>query len=201
MTASTTTETLAPAMGGYPITVTFDTEQRVNRLWGIPVLGWTVRWIALIPHFIVLWVLEFLLGLSILVSWVPVLLTGRQADIFVSFYVTAYRYATRVIGWAFFLAGPYPPILPGDSAYPINVDYNAADRNINRLWGIPFLGLWVRALLIIPAAFLLFILYFPIAFLTFFTGSSSCSTDACRASCTRSMAASCASRRGARYGP
>lgn len=147
--------------GGYPIQVTFDPDQLINRLWGIPILGWTVRFLLLIPHFLILWLLGLVLGLSILVSWIPVLFTGRQAAVIVEFYATYYRYTTRVLAWAFFLAAPYPPILPGMVPYPVNVEVNGSG-SINRLWGIPFLGIWVRGILVLPHAILLFILYFPL---------------------------------------
>ena len=155
---------MPPPSGGYPVQVTFDESQQLNRLWGIPLLGWMARIILLIPHFVVLWFLQVGVALSVLVSWIPVLLTGRQADILVSFYVNTYRYTARVTGWAFFLAAPYPPIVPGDGEYPINLEYEGGDaRTINRLWGIPFFGIWVRSLAVIPHAILLFILYFPLA--------------------------------------
>ena len=166
MTAATM-DVVPPPQDDYPISVTFDTEQQINRLWGIPILGWTVRWLLVIPHLVVLWFLQLVVGLFVFVSWIPVLINGRQADIVVSLFVTTYRYMVRVVGWAFFMAGPYPPIVPGDTEYPINLDYDSADRGINRLWGIPLLGIYLRGLLVIPHAFLLFILYFPIAFLAF----------------------------------
>jgi hypothetical protein len=145
----------------HPVQVTFDPDQLINRLWGIPILGLTERFLLLIPHFLILWLLGFVLGLSILVSWIPVLFTGRQAAVIVEFYTTYYRYTARVLGWAFFLAGPYPPILPGMTPYPINVEVNGSG-SINRLWGIPFFGIWVRGILVIPHAILLLILYIPL---------------------------------------
>lgn len=147
--------------GGYPVQVTFDPDQLINRLWGIPILGWSVRFLLLIPHFIVLWVLGLLLGLSVLVSWIPVLFTGHQAAVIVEFYAMCYRYTTRVLAWALFLAGPYPQILPGMVPYPVNVEVNGSG-SINRLWGIPFFGIWVRGILVIPHAILLLILYVPL---------------------------------------
>ena len=155
-----------PPSGDYPVQLTFDENQQLNRLWGIPLLGWLVRIILLIPHFVVLWFLQLFVGLSVLVSWIPVLLTGRQADMLVSLYVTTYRYTARVAGWALFLAAPYPPIMPGAGEYPIDLEYHGEGRTINRLWGIPFLGIWLRGLAVFPHAILLFILYIPIAFVS-----------------------------------
>lgn len=161
---ATTAEGLAGSGGDYPVQVTFDPNTSINRLWGVPIFGWMVRWIALIPHAIVLWAMGILLGLSILVSWIPVLVMGRQASMLVSLYATYIRYTTRFIAWGLFLSGPYPPIIPnGSDDYPVNVTVDPGE-SIHRLWGIPFLGLWVRYILVIPHLILLFILYFPVAF-------------------------------------
>lgn len=165
MTSTTATAAgMAAGSGGdYPVQVTFDPNTSINRLWGIPIVGWLVRWVALIPHAIVLWLMGILVGLSVLVSWIPVLLLGRQAQMLVGLYATYMRYWIRVAAWGLFLSGPYPPIIPGDSDYPVNVTVDGSG-SINRLWGIPFFGIWVRSILIIPHYILLFILYFPVAF-------------------------------------
>ena len=164
MTADTMSG-MTSSPGGYPVQVTFDENQRINRLWGIPFLGWFVRILLLIPHFIVLYVLQFAVSLSLLVSWIPVLLMGRQAGALTSLYVGTLRYTTRVLAWAFMLAGPYPPILPGSAPYPVNVEVQT-DGSMNRLWGIPFLGFYLRAILVIPHAILVFILYFPVVLIS-----------------------------------
>ena len=154
MTAASTAEQMGIGVGDYPVRVSFDPEQRINRLWGIPFLGIAIRWFVLIPHFFVAWVLAIGLGLSVLVSWIPVLFMGRQP--LAGFYVNTYRYLTRVIAWGLFLAGPYPPF-SWHAAYPVNVD-GPTDGSINRLWGIPLLGLWVRSLLVIPHLIVVFAL-------------------------------------------
>ena len=146
MTAATAADRADVGYGEYPLQVSFDPEQRINRLWGIPILGMAVRWFVLIPHFIVAWGLSILLGLSVLVSWIPVLILGRQP--LAGFYAMGYRYLTRVLAWGLFLAGPYPPF-SWSAAYPVNLDM-PTDGSINRLWGIPFLGIWLRTLILIP---------------------------------------------------
>ena len=47
-----------------------------NRLWDIPLIGLMVRWILLIPHFIVLFFVAIVLGFVSLVTWIPVLVNG-----------------------------------------------------------------------------------------------------------------------------
>lgn len=54
------------------------------------------------------------LGLAYLVSWIPVLLTGRQAPAIVSFIGGLYRWTIRVAAYGLLLSGTYPPFGFGD---------------------------------------------------------------------------------------
>ena len=60
----------------HPVSVRFDEGVRINRLWGVPVLGILVRAILLIPHFIVLWLLAILVGFLWLFTWLGGALPG-----------------------------------------------------------------------------------------------------------------------------
>ena len=83
---------------GYPVNLSVAQDEGQNRLWGIPFIGLIIRAILVIPQAIVLWILAILLGLVTLVSWIPVLFTGRQAE-FVYTIIGGYlRLATRVGG-------------------------------------------------------------------------------------------------------
>lgn len=159
--------TAAPPPAGYPVQVTFDRDQKVGRKWGIPIVGWALRWLVLLPHYFVLAFLGILVAISIPFSWIPVLLTGRQAGLLITLYFATWRYSTRVLAWGLFLAGPYPPIVPGEPVYPVDIVFDREGRTINRLWGIPFLGYWLRSLLIFPHALLLAVVYLllvPVSF-------------------------------------
>lgn len=52
----------------------------VNRFWGVPLLGYWVRALVLIPHAIVLWFLALGVGFGILFAWIPDLFNGRMAQ-------------------------------------------------------------------------------------------------------------------------
>ena len=54
----------------------------------------------------------------------------------------------------------------GDAPYPADLTIDTP-REINRLWGIPFVGIWVRGLLTIPQAIVMFILGVGITFAMF----------------------------------
>ena len=132
----------------YPIRVDIDENQPINRLWGIPILGLVIRAILLIPHFFVIWLLGAVAGFSILVSWIPILLNGRPADWMTTLYGGTYRWAARATAYLVMLTDVYPPFsLDGD--HPVGVDI-APGQQVNRLWGIPFLGLWFRSIITIP---------------------------------------------------
>lgn len=87
----------------------FDETEAQNRLWGIPILGVMVRYILLIPHLLVLWVLGLVVGILSLFTWVPVLLNARTGDWVVKYVGGYYRWSTRVAAYALLLTGRYPP--------------------------------------------------------------------------------------------
>ncbi len=94
---------------GQHVRVRIDEDQRINRFWGIPLVGWLVRIILLIPHFFVLLFLWLGTALVLLFAWLPVLAFGRQADLVYNIAGGTIRWTTRVGAYAGLLSGPYPP--------------------------------------------------------------------------------------------
>jgi len=141
---------------GYPVRVEFDETEEINRLWGIPLVGHVIRALILLPHFLVLWVLGLLVGLLQLVVWIPVLLQGRYPQWGYDLVGGTYRYSARVTAYWALLTDRYPPFwVKGD--HPVRLDYDETAR-INPLWGIPFFGIWLRAILAIPHVIVLWFL-------------------------------------------
>jgi hypothetical protein len=95
--------------GDHTVGLTFDETETQNRLWGIPFCGLFVRWILLIPHFFLLAILGIGVALLVLVSWLPVLINGRQAESIVSFFTGYYRWGIRISSYALLLTAKYPP--------------------------------------------------------------------------------------------
>lgn len=89
--------------------VHFEEGQPINRLWGIPILGYVVRYIVLIPHLIVLAVLGIAAVICLYLSWIPVLLMGRQAGLVYALVGGWLRYIVRVGAYLFLLTDRYPP--------------------------------------------------------------------------------------------
>jgi hypothetical protein len=157
---------LAP--DAYPVNVSYDREARINRLWGIPLVGVLVRSILLIPHFLLLFLVAIVAALLMLVTWIPVLLLGR-------FPGWGYRWIGGLMGWwtrvqAYLelLTPSYPPFSLAGEEHPVSVRFDEGVR-INRLWGIPLLGIMVRWILLIPHFVVLGLLWILVAFLIWFT--------------------------------
>lgn len=131
-----------------PVNLTIAPDEGQNRLWGIPYFGILARWIILIPHFILLFIIGVGLYLLILVNWIPVLIGGRQASWAYSVAEAYFTVWARVVAYLSLATGAYPPF-GWTGAHPVNVSF---DRNEdqNRLWGIPFVGVFVRWILLIP---------------------------------------------------
>ncbi len=155
------------ASSGEPVDVTFAHDESINRLWGIPFLGFVVRAIILIPHLIVLWLYAIAAGVTLVVSWIPVLLTGRQAKWVTSIVGGYLSWGIRVGSYLFLIADGYPPF-SSSAAYSVMVRIDR-DQPINRLWGIPLLGIWVRSLLCIPHYIILFFLGIGAAIVLWFS--------------------------------
>ena len=95
--------------GEHTIDLTFDENDEQNRLWGIPFVGLMVRWILLIPHFIVLFFIAIVVGFVSLITWIPVLVNGRTADWVVQWVGGFYRWFNRVYAYMLLLSAKYPP--------------------------------------------------------------------------------------------
>jgi Domain of unknown function (DUF4389) len=152
---------------GYPVNVTFDPDEGQNRLWGIPLLGMVIRSILIIPQAIVLMVLGFVMFFVLLVNWIPVLVTGRQAGWAYTIVGGYLRLSTRVAGYILLLTGRYPPFGPGGE-HTIDVTFDETEEQ-NRLWGIPIVGIWVRWILLIPHFIVLWFLAIIVAFMILVT--------------------------------
>lgn len=148
------------ADAGYPVDIRYTPEGRIGRYWGIPLIGQWVRGICLIPHWIVLFLLGILAYLVVIVAWIPVLISGRQAGWVYTVLGGYLRWWIRTVTWGWLLSGTYPPFTTEDDPSQhvrVRID---RDQSINRIWGIPILGMLVRAILVIPHMFALLVLWF-----------------------------------------
>jgi hypothetical protein len=99
-------------MGGtptYPVSVLFLRPTHNNRWFTIPLLGFLARFIMIIPHLIVLYIVGILVFLTQLVLWLIVLLTGHYPKWGYALVGGYVRWNTRLLAWIFGLTDKYPP--------------------------------------------------------------------------------------------
>ncbi len=106
-----------PPRPRYPIDVRFDRDQQIGRFWAIPIIGWFVRWLVLLPHYILLGLFSIVVFFATLVTWIPVLLTGRFPGWGYSIIGGFYRWYIRVDQLPIPDGRPVPAVL-ADGAVP-----------------------------------------------------------------------------------
>jgi hypothetical protein len=153
---------LAP--DAYPVNISYDREAPINRLWGILFFGLIVRWVLLIPHYLVLLLVGIVAALGLLVTWIPVLILGRFPSWGYRWIGGFLAYSQRITAYALLMTSTYPPFALETEEYPITVRYDEGVR-INRLWGIPIIGHIVRFIVLIPHFIVLWLLGIVVAFL------------------------------------
>jgi len=146
---------LAP--DAYAVNISYDREAHINRLWGIPFIGQLVRWVLLIPHFIVLFLIGIVAVIQFFVAWIPVLMLGRFPGWGYRWMGGFLAYGLRLQAYALLMTPTYPPFSLQGEEYPISVRYDEGVR-IWRLWGIPIVGHAVRLFVLIPHFIVLWVL-------------------------------------------
>jgi hypothetical protein len=108
---------------------------------------WTVliRWIMLIPHFVVLYFLFIAAEVVAFIGWWGALFTGQLPEFAVNFLSGVVRWYTRVQAYALLLTDAYPPFSLDDvPGYPVRIAIPPADK-LNRA------AVFFRFILVIPA--------------------------------------------------
>ena len=132
--------TVVPA---YPVHVDASLAPQLSR-W-----LWLVKWLLVIPHIIWLYLWSIAVTVTVIIAWFAALFTGRVPDGLHSFNAGFLRYSTRVTGYLFLLADPWPPFSSSER-YPIDVrvDPPAAQSRLTVLF---------RIILAIPALILVYV--------------------------------------------
>lgn len=99
---------------GFPVNVSYDPSSSGSKLFAIPVVGYTVRYILLIPHLIVLYVLMFVMQLFQYILWGWVLFTGEYPEFGHSLVGGTLRWQTRMGAYFLGLTDRYPPFQLGN---------------------------------------------------------------------------------------
>ena len=160
----------APVQGrppAYSMITEFDESVTMNNLWGIPLFGIWLRAILLIPHMIVLALYAIVVGLLQLVIWIPVLVNGKYPGWGYDIVGGFMRWYTRVQSYVILAAAAYPPFSTS-AEHDVNVEFDR-DQEVPRWAGIPFFGVLVRWIMLIPHFIALWALGIVVGLLTFVT--------------------------------
>jgi hypothetical protein len=138
---------MEPSGAEYPATFTFEAADKVA-----------------IPHLIILYALRILAEVIALISWFAIVFTGSMPDTFANLQAMYIRYEQRVYTYVLFMKEEYPPFAFAtttadggeDPRTRVDVTPELTDRNR--------LTVGFRFLLVIPQAFVLFILLVGVAF-------------------------------------
>jgi hypothetical protein len=149
----------------YPATLVFDPPEKIA--------NWRplVSWLLVIPHLIVLYVLQLVSEVIAIASWFVILFTGKLPDGLANLQVMYLRYALRAYLYAGFQQEEYPPFTfettpadPGDDPR-VRVDIQPALTDRNRL------TVGLRIIWIIPQAIVLGLLaigFYVVMLIAFF---------------------------------
>ncbi len=141
---------MAGAQTDYPVDVQFQPGIRINRLWGIPFIGLWIRGLVLIPYIIVFYVVAVVAVIASIFTWIPVLLFGRYPGWGYTWVGGYLRWTARTFAYISLLTSHYPAFSlrsqPTEDIW-VKIDEGGS---INRLWGIPIVGIVVRYVLVIP---------------------------------------------------
>ena len=101
--AATTAGLAGSPPSDYPVTLTFDTPEKIARWRPL------VHWLLAIPHFIVLYVIGIVAGVLAFIAWFAGVFTGRIPDGLQKPIAMYLRYNARVTTYALFQREEYPP--------------------------------------------------------------------------------------------
>jgi len=126
-------------MSAYPVVYEADYVEKRSRLTTF------FRYFLMIPHFIVLIVLEIGLAFAVFIAWFALLFTGRWPQGLYDFTAGVLRYMTRLNAYMYLAADPYPPFdMQEHPEYPIRLRVAPPKESYSRV------KVFFRGLLAIP---------------------------------------------------
>ena len=135
-----TTEVTSPA---FPVAFDVEYPDRLSRLLIF------FKWLLVIPHFIVLYVLGLVTGLLTFIAWFAILFTGRYPRGMFNFVVGYYRWTYNISAYVYLLRDEYPPFSLESGGYPVTFEVQYPER-LSRLL------IFVKWLLVIPNVIVLY---------------------------------------------
>jgi hypothetical protein len=141
---------MEPSAVSYPLTFALDPPPDTVARWR-PL----VSWLLVIPHLLVLYVVQIVASVCAFVAWFVILFTGKMPEGLAGLITMSIRYQMRAMTYWYFLREEYPPFSfdttaadPGDDPR-VRVDLVPELSDRNRL------TVFFRGLLVIPSAIVL----------------------------------------------
>ena len=128
------------ASSAYPVELVGEYQERVNRFL------WLIKWILVIPHFVMLLLLSIPTIVTTPLAWLAVIITGRYPSFLWSYHVGLLRWGWRVNFYSYSAGNTdqYPPFSSASSdSYPADLIIEYPESS-SRLTG------FFRWLLVIP---------------------------------------------------
>lgn len=100
--------TLKP-VADYPADLSFEHQEKSSRLWALLTII-PIKYVLLIPHIIVLLLLEIVAGVCMFLGIFATLFMGRYPQSFANVLTTFFRYAFRLGTYFMCMTDKYPPI-------------------------------------------------------------------------------------------
>jgi hypothetical protein len=159
----------------YPASASFKHQERSSRLWALLTL-FSIKGIALIPHLIVLYVLQLVSSLLMLIGYIATLINGRYPQGIENFVVGVARWGFRMMAYYTCMTDKYPPFsMKSSSDYPADLNFQHQEKS-SRLWVLLTI-IPVKHIMLIPHIVVLFVMAMIAAvcmflgiFATLFTG-------------------------------
>jgi hypothetical protein len=131
----------------YPVTFEADYVEQRSRLTTF------FRLLLAIPHYIVLAFWGIGVFFAVVIAWFALLFTGRWPQGLYDFTAGFVRYSTRVSGYTWLLADPYPPFSGDDEpSYPVRLHVGPPLPEYNRL------KVLLRIFYVIPAYLIVYVM-------------------------------------------
>jgi len=148
------------ASASYPVALNSSLPPTSSRFWAIPVIGFLVKGIILIPHFIVLYFLYLAVAVCQLVIWVWVLFGGRYPDWAFALVAGYVRWAMRLYIYFLGIRDNYP-------AFSMEIEGDPLiERPLSssRFFAIPLIGFLAKYIILIPHWIILGALGYAVGF-------------------------------------
>ncbi|MPZ23678.1 MAG: DUF4389 domain-containing protein [Dehalococcoidia bacterium] len=174
-------EAPAPAMerSGYPVRFDVRRPEKSSRLLNFPLgIGMLIKYVLLIPHLLILFLLSIIVSLFIGIGPFAILFTGRYPRGLFNFVVGTYRWTGRTMAYVLSLTDRYPAFTMDaepDDDVTLEVDY---PERLSRILNFPLgIGMLIKTVLAIPVFIVVYvglliamILVFIAQFAILFTG-------------------------------